>query len=278
MRALVFASLLIALPAGASEPPNARAAYVERRGLIEADLRCALFEPNMRAALHASAGQARGALLRAGWSRAQVGELEATVVAAARARACNDRRTQAAAADARAAFGHWLRANSLAFDGWGRAWEARRVAGSDGWRLRQQIAAPVEASFGVRSGRLTLVVPLARGQSAPTAARLTMRDPARAQAPEVTLQALISQGLQAGAPRPGQAAQSFAATRAIEPGQRGASSAVFTFPDAAFNALLALDPRESAEILLQSGARSQRLLIEVGDIAATRSFLAIGAP
>jgi hypothetical protein len=36
-----------------------------------------------------------------------------------------------------------------------------------------------------------------------------------------------------------------------------------------------LDPRETIEIRLESGRASQRLLVEVGDIAAARAFLTI---
>lgn len=283
MRALflIAALTLVAAAASAAEAPNARAAYVERRGLIEADAQCGLFARDMRAALYASAGQARGTLLRAGWSRAQVGELERAVIAAARARACGDRRTLTAAADARAAFATWLRSNGVSFQGWARAWEARRVPGSDGWRLRQAIDAPVRAEFGVRvmggGERLVLVVPVARGAAAPTAASLIARNPRLSAAPEIPLQQRIADGLAAGAPAPALVTLSYSATRSIERLDRGASAAVFTFPDAAVSVLLALDPRESVVVDLRERAASRRILIEVGDIAAARDFLAIGA-
>lgn len=282
MRAYFLIGLLtlVAASASAAEAPNARAAYVERRGLLEADARCQLFARDMRAALNASAGQARGALLRAGWSRAQVGELEQTVVAAAGARACSDARTQSAAADARAAFGTWLRANSVTFEGWARAWEARRVAASDGWRLRQAIDAPIRAQFGVRASRgadrLVLIVPLARRASPPAAANLSARNPRASAAPEIPLQQRMTQGLEAGAPTPSTVALTFTATRSVERLERGASQAVFTFPDATFGALLALDPRETVVVTLRERANTQRILVEVGDIAAARDFLAIG--
>lgn len=282
MRAPFLAALLTfsAATAAASEPPNARAAYVERRGMLEADAQCRLFTRDMRAALSASAGQARGTLLRAGWSRAQVGELERTIVTAARARTCADPRTMTAADTARAGFGHWLRTNDMAFQGWARTWNARRVAASDGWRLRQEIDAPARAQFGVRdrqgAERLTFIVPLARGAAAPTSARLQLRDPARTRAPEIALQQRVSFGLESGAPSPRDALLNFSATPSAER-VNNSNQAVFTFPDAAFSALLALDPRESVAITLQQQGRTQRLLVEVGDIAAARDFLSIGA-
>jgi hypothetical protein len=282
MRALLLTIILtLTATAASAQAPNARAAYVERRGLIEADGRCQLFARDVRAALEAGAGQARGTLLRAGWSRAQLGELEQAVAAAASARRCDDPRTLTAATDARAAFGIWTRANEVAFEGWARIWRARRVAGADGWRLRQEIAAPLPASFGVRelgaARGLVLIAPSARGAPAPSSARLIMRDAARTAAPEIALQQLVSHGLDAGAPAPGRGQLAFPSTRSSENGERGARLTVFAFPDAAFANLLALDPRESVEILVQTPGRSHRLLVEVGDIAAARAFLTIGA-
>jgi hypothetical protein len=217
-------------------------------------------------------------LLRAGWSSTQVRQLDQAVAAAARSRACNDERTLASAAGARDSFSIWVNARTMEFPGWARTWIARRSSGGDGWRLSQAIDAPVVAVFGVRdrggAQRLSLVAPLARGQPAPTSAALVMRDVARAHADEVSLPQRVAYGLEAGAPRPGNAA-THPSTLNIERLDNGASQAVFVFPDSAFRVLLALDPRESVEIRLQYGRRSERLFVEVGDIAAARAFLAI---
>lgn len=137
MRLLFLAAALcttLSAAAHAAEGPDARQAYVERRGLIETDARCGFFTADIRAALTVGAMQARGSLLRAGWTSAQVLGLEDTVSAAARARACNDARTQQAAADARHAFSRWLASGSMEFPGWERNWLARRGT-TDGWRL-----------------------------------------------------------------------------------------------------------------------------------------------
>jgi hypothetical protein len=281
MRFLLIAVALLAaagVSASAEEPPNARAAYVERRGLLEADDQCRLFTPDIRAALEIGAARTRGALLRAGWSSAQVRQLDQAVAAAAGGRACDDQRTLASAAEARDSFSVWVNARTMEFPGWARTWIARRSSGGDGWRLSQAIDAPVIAVFGVRdrdgAQRLSLVAPLARGQPAPTSAVLVMRDVARAPADEVSLPQRVAYGLEAGAPRPGRAA-THPSTHAIERLDNGASQAVFVFPDSAFRVLLALDPRESVEIRLQYGRRSERLFVEVGDIAAARAFLTI---
>lgn len=273
-----FAVLLfvaIACPAAAAEGPSAQQAFVERRGLIEADARCNLLTPTLRGALEIGALQARGSLLRAGWTGAQMGNLERAVADAARGRACDDARTLDAAAQARASFAQWANAGTMEFPGWERAWIARRS--SQGWRLRQEIDAPIAATFGVRQSgaaqRLTLVIALARNATPPTSVQLLLRDGARAAAPEISLTQRVSLGLAAGAPAAG-AVRSFAATRSLE-SERGARQAVFAFPDQAFAALVALDPRESVELRVTSGRSTQRLYGEVGDIAAARAFLTL---
>ena len=280
MRALFLAGALSAVTAlapqtsaGAGEPLNAREAYVERRGLIEADARCNLLAPNIRAALQVSAAQTRGTLLRAGWTNAGVQGLEHAVATAAHARPCNDPRTLSSAADARAAFASWVNAGSMRFPGWERAWVARRARG-EGWRLSQSIDGA--GVFGVRERagqqRLQFVAAL-RGSAAPTSVRLIIRDRTRWAPADIALPQRVAQGLAAGAPAPG-SAQTVNSTRTIEDAG-GQSQVVFTFPDTAFRDLLALDPRESVELRLENSRAAQRLYIEVGDVAAARSFLTI---
>ncbi|MGE0830335.1 MAG: hypothetical protein AB7O04_13425 [Hyphomonadaceae bacterium] len=276
---LAAALVLISPVASADEAPNARAAYAERRGLLEADVQCQLFTNDIRSALQVSAAQARGSLLRAGWSDAQMRALESAAVQAARARRCGDPRTETAAEDARHAFARWVGAGTMEFPGWDRAWIARRaVIGDASWRLSQTIDAPVAATFGVRESHgeqhLVLVVPIARGETPHATAALIMRDPTRAGVAPVSLTQRMAYGAQAGAPSP-RAAQLVPSTRTIERIEGGRNQAVFTFPDTAFRDLLALDPRESVVIELSSGRSTTRLYAEVGDIGAARAFLTI---
>ncbi len=276
--ALLTAALTGALTAAAwaQQGPNAREAYVERRGLIEADALCRLFSPSIRDALQVSAAQARGSLLRAGWTNARMRDLESAVVTAARGRSCRDARTTEAAASASRTVSQWVNAGSMEFPGWERSWTARRV--SEGWRLSQSIDAPVPATFGVlqrgQSQRLSLAVLVARDAAPPTAARLVMRSPARPRNAEVSLTQRMASGLEAGAPSPFNAVSS-SSTRTLERLDAGRTQAVFAFPDTAFRDLLALDPRETVEIRLETARGVQRLLVEVGDIAAARAFLTI---
>jgi hypothetical protein len=90
---------------------------------------------------------------------------------------------------------------------------------------------------------------------------------------EVALPQRISQGLEAGLPSP-MAASSIPAVRTLER-RNGQQAAIFTFPDTAFRDLVALDPRESVELRLETGRTTQSLLVEVGDVAAARAFLTL---
>jgi hypothetical protein len=281
MRLLLLAAAfgLVTASAASADAPDARAAYAERRGLLESDTRCRLFTPDIRGALQVTAAQARGSLLRSGWTNAQMRELETAAVTAARARACNDPRTATAASDARHAFIRWANAGTMEFAGWERTWIARRaITAQPAWRLSQAIDAPLPAVFGVRQRddvqRLSLVITVARGQTAPSSVTLVMRDATRARVTEVSLPQRMSFGLEAGLPAPS-AAQSVPSTRTIERIDGGRSQAVFTFPDTAFRDVLALDPRESVELRVSTNRGTQRLFVEVGDVGAARSFLTI---
>jgi hypothetical protein len=277
MRRIFVAALLCLVGApAAADPPNAQAAFVERTGLLHIDTRCHVLSAGPRTALEAGAAQARGALLRAGWTMARLSELEAAVLQAARERACTDPRVATSVAEARASFEYWAETGSMEFPGWQRAWVARRTTGPNGFRLSQRIDAPTRATFGVREREGGQRLSLVTDQGAPTAARLILRDAARSRAGALDLSTRVAYGLQAGAPGVGAVTRSFAGVRATERRTgSGGQQVVFAFPDEAFRALLALDPRESATLELSSGAVTQRLYIEVGDIAAARTFLAL---
>jgi hypothetical protein len=273
--ALAFGTITTA--AAATEPLDARAAYVERRGLLEADAQCRLFTPDIRSALTVGVAQARGALLRAGWTSANMRSLESAAITAARSRACDDRRTATAADDARRAFSSWINVGTMEFPGWERSWRARRVVDTNGWRLSQSIDAPVAATFGVRQRediqRVTLTVPVLRRETPPSSAQLIVRDTSRGGVREIPLTQRIAAGLEGGLPSPG-VTNAIPSVRTLERID-GRQHAVFTFPDTALRDLVRLDPRETVEVRLASGRATQRLFVEVGDIAAARAFLTI---
>jgi hypothetical protein len=101
-----------------------------------------------------------------------------------------------------------------------------------------------------------------------------MRDPMRFAAVEVALPQRMALGLTAGAPAPATSTEFEATLRPIERTADGRPLAVYVFPDNAFHDLIDLDPRESVEIEI-GGAAAQSLLVEVGDVAVAREFLAI---
>jgi|GEM_PF-2255461 len=276
---LAAASLAITTTTAFADP-SARALYVERRGLIEADARCHLFDPPVRAALQVTALQARGVLLRGGWSLDQVGQLEQATVEAAQQRACNDPRTRSAALIARQAYNSSFRSNVMEFPGWSRAWSARRVAGSDGWRLRQDVPGPMAANFGVRQSasgeQLVLILPAANEQSGPSNAQLELRNPNRP-AGALDLATRMAGGLEATAPDPLNSISLAQSARLIEHPGWFQTTIVFVFPNAAFRMLCQLDPRESVALNLATPAGPERLLVEVGDIAAAAGFLSTRA-
>jgi hypothetical protein len=277
MRFILLALALGTATTASATEPNARTAFVERRGLLEADAQCRLFDPSIRSALSVGLAQARGALLRSGWTSASLRQLETAAVNAARSRTCSDQRTADAAAAARRSFASWANAGSMEFPGWDRSWRARRVVDQNGWRLSQDIDAPIAALFGVRQTRdvqrLALALPLARGATPPTSVQLIVRDRDRGPLREIALPQRISQGLAAGLPSP-MSSISIPSVRTVER-HDGQQFAVFTFPDTAFRDLVALDPRESVELRLETGRATQRLLVEVGDVAAARAFLTL---
>ncbi|MCR6646536.1 MAG: hypothetical protein NVV62_19475 [Terricaulis sp.] len=275
MRLIFFATALAFASSAAAEAQSPQAVLVERLGLIKLGDRCRLLSPGPRAALEAGAAQARGALLRAGWNDARLSELDAAVDGAAQNRACTDPRTQAAAADAREAYEQWAHTPVMEFGGWRRNWTARRATGPNRWRLSQTIDA--NTSFGVRELSGGQALSLVLNQTSATGARLILRDPRRARAGALDLTARVAYGLEAGAPAPGAATRTFPSARSTEQRPGGAAQTVFTFTDEAFQTMLALDPRESVVIELRGARTSERLLVEVGDLAAARAFLMLRA-
>lgn len=284
MRTLLLALLLAAAAAPASSQPapgsapSAQAAYAERRALLEADQRCTLFAPDVRAALQGGADQARGALLRSGWTAARVGELEQAAVRAARGRACGDARTAAAADRARRGYASWSRAHAMEFPGSERGWSARRTPDpQEQWVLKQTIAAPRAAVFGLReiSGaqEVTLLLRLDARSTAPGLVQLAFRDSARAPQSQMDVPGRTARGLAAGRPSPAATRTVLAAARRVETAD-GERRALYAFPGDVLPAVAALDPRETVEIRLGDGR--QPLLLEVGDLAAARAFLAAG--
>lgn len=283
MRAFLLTLATGAALTGLATPAAAAGAdvmFAERSALLAADRRCDLFTPQMRQALEASTFQARGVLLRSGWTAARADALARGAAREVSARRCDDAVLAKAASDARFGFTGWTRMMGMTFPGGERTWSARRAADPQGFFIRQDIPAPRPAVFGVRregrGGSLMLVMPLEPGEAAPATARLSFRDLARAPRSIADTPGRLGHGLASLAASPATARVTHASARAIETGEKGARAVVFTFPDATLYAMKGLDPREAMTLTLE-GRHPVTLHIEVGDIAAAHAFLAAEA-
>ena len=294
LRRLLAAGLWLALAAapavGAAEAPADL--YYERALMSLADDRCRLFTPELASALDAAEAQARGAALRAGASPAQLRAVAARAAGTASRLPCRSPDLQLAAARVRQGFDGYSRLLRMTFPGDVSVWRADRSlpVASPVWRLSQaaQLGAG-SVTFGLAGdwnapAELLAVADFGSGPQ-PYAARLMVRDPARA--PEPYLDALRPGAsarlpLSARVPPP-EAARVFAADDRAIAGQTLApagtrTALAFSFPTAAVAALAELDPREavSLEFLFQGphGDVERTAFIEVGDFAAGRAFLA----
>ena len=279
MRAFALAVVFTAL-AGPAAAAGADVLFAERSALLAADRRCDLFSPQLRQALEASTFQARGALLRSGWTAARADALARGAARDVSNRRCDDPVLARAAADARAGFSGWTRTMGMTFPGGERVWSARRAADPQGFYIRQDIPGPRPAVFGVRrvgdGGSLMLVMPLRPGEAVPATARLSFRDTASAPRSIADTPGRTGHGLASLAASPATARVTHASARAVETGERGARAVVFTFPDATLYAMKGLDPREAMTLTLD-GRTPITLYVEVGDIAAAHAFLAAEA-
>jgi hypothetical protein len=254
----------LAAPAAAKAPD---AAFAERSVVLAVDRRCDVLDERLRAALAASATQARGALLRAGWSEARVDTLSSQVRAAAARWPCDDPKVAQAVADARLGFDGWAKIPSMRFPGTERAWSARRTPDPEGFLVRQDAQG---AAFGLRPEGLALALPLSGAEAAPASARLVFRDVVRSPRSMADLPGASSAPLAQRAPSRTMSAYAIATSRKIE-SKKDARRALFAFPADAAGKLALLDPREA--VLVELDGRKP-VLIEVGDFAAARMFLA----
>lgn len=271
----VAVAMLIAGEAGA----HASGVYFERAFVLAADQKCGLFEPGLTAALDAATLQARGAALRAGGSGPDLSAAATRAKAQAEATACDNADLMRVKTRVRSAFAGWSRAGLMAFPGAEAApWRADRFGGREtGWRLAQDSAtgaSPVRfglAGVGPLATEATAVVSFV-GQPRPYAARLVMRDTARAPRPWLAGDGLPPQATRRAifAARSDTAPRSLLATGA----RRGEA---WVFPAEASEALAGLDPRESflIEFLFRDDSVATARF-EAGDFAAARAFLAMG--
>lgn len=274
--------LLLAIAAGLALTPGLALAseglqrtFAERSALLATDARCGLLEAPVRSALMAGAAQARGALLRAGWTNDSVTRLSGRAAALTANRACDDPAVTAAAQSARAGFAGYSRLFSMQFPGGERQWTARRRADASGWLAFQDLENG--ARFGVKASPegydAAFSVPVS-GVDAPFAARLILRDPVRAPASPLDIPGRTATGLRQNTPPPAMATHVLAKGRALSAAPE--RTVTFSFPTDALARIARLDPREAAVLEVDGAAGSRRFLLEIGDLAAALAFLDAG--
>jgi hypothetical protein len=273
---LTLAFAAVAAPAAAAPALDL---FYERALMSTADGRCRLFEPQVGAALMASAAQARGAALRAGVDGATVNSVGARARARALSVDCASPDLKVAADRVRTAFASWRRTAHMDFPGEAAAWKADRTAyRSPAWRLVQTSHAGAEpVLFGVAGrGESTALVAVAAFDGArPYAARLIYRDASRAPSAWV--------GAPMNRPLPPRSASRLVLAEDVDDASVAMtpkdcdSALAFRFPASALEAMTALDPRERFAVeFLFSDDRVKVATFEVGDLAAGRAFLNLG--
>ena len=277
---LALTGLAGAVPTVARAAPAGPASlYYDRTLMGEAGRRCGLFVPPVLVSLEAGAAQARAAALAAGASPPGLAAVAGRAVGRARAVSCTDPQLRIAAQRVRAAFMSWSHQPSLDLPDRAGGWRAQRALGRERtprWALvRRGVFAGRPVLFGLvrRDGApLTLSAVLAWPEAAHAyAARLVVRDPARAPDPYLAGEG----GPPPRAERAALAAGRGAADPALMPG-----ATAFTFPAQAADALAALDPREAVRLELVFAGRGQdrvvSMLLPAGDFATGRAFLLAG--
>lgn len=284
---------LIALAAMVASAPAARAdsasqLYYERAVMSAAGARCGLFNADIASALAASEVQARNTALRAGSPPSELNAALDRANARASAAACAGPDVKLAADRVREAFKAYAGLHAMTYPGDLGDWRAVRdqTVINTAWRLSQNARSSGDrVMFGLagRQGQdaLTAVAAFPDGAT-PYAARLVLRDPARAPSPYIANllgKAPLSERLPpAGATRVILAETRTAAELTLlPPGSRAATA--FRFPAYAVAALASLDPRESVSVDFvfadPSGEQVRRAYFEVGDFSAGVAFLRV---
>ena len=282
--AATFALLADVRPAGSQTPFEL---YRERVAMLATGDRCRLFDADVAAALASGAAQARTAALRGGADETLLDKAAIQARGQASSLSCVAPVVQREAQRVRSAFALYVGLSRMSFPGDIGAWRADRTLAvrNASWMLAQDAYAGQDrVIFGVagRQGAQAVTVAVSAVDGVqPYAARIVLRDPARAP------QAYIPQGhapLSARAPM--RAATRVILAEARAPADRALlpsgvpSAAAFRFPADTIGALQKLDPREaiSVEFLYPStqGDLVRTAFLEVGDFNAGLAFLRVG--
>jgi hypothetical protein len=291
--ALLAAALVLPILAtpGAARADSAASLLYERTLMDRAGARCRLFTPDIAAALAAAAAQARGAALRSGVGGGAVRGIEARAALKADTVPCTLTDLVKAADRVRKAFDGYAGLREMRYPGTLSAWQADRkpwplvvsgkVQPGPRWRLSQAASGGAMVGLTTGEGSGLVVVTTASDGAETSGARLILRDPAKA--PDAVIDPRRRD--LAGLAPPRSVTQAFLA-RSIGPAPasllpRSTETGVMVaFPPEAAKAMAALDPRETATVEFvfptRTGERVETALVEVGDFAAARAFLAAG--
>ena len=285
-----------ALSLGVLASPNLACAtaldlFFERALMVAANDRCGLFTPPIAVALNAAKAQARGASLRSGVEEDRLVIVEQQAATRAGSVDCSSRDLGIAAGRVRQAFAAFSRLTSVDYPGEVASWRAQHVApaaGQAGWGLMQSTRFGWDQlTFGVAvagNARPMIAVATFADGARPYAARLVMRDRARAPRPYLDQRLAGVTGIIPLARRlpPSFATQSFSAEARSAAGRDLLptdieSGLAYRFPAAAVEAMRRLDPREAVAVeFVFAGERGdvvRTAYVEVSDFAAGRAFL-----
>jgi hypothetical protein len=284
---LVLAAFLAAPATAHAQALNL---YLERTAISAADARCSLFAPAVSQALAAGVAQARGAALRAGTPVDKLTSGARNARARAAQVSCQAPAMIAEAERVRNAFDGYGRVVRMSYPGDVATWRADRLSSRKmRWRLAQDSRFGMDAmTFGLvgdgESGAFLAVARFADGKT-PYGARLRMRDTDRTVGPYLdrylggpTARVPLARRLPpAGSTRTYMAEARSSAGQDLLPTDAKGGWA-FRFPAAAVQQLTSLDPREAVVVEFLFAEGSRRAYVEVGDFAAGRAFLQVGAP
>jgi hypothetical protein len=261
--------------------------YRERTAMLATGGRCRLFDADTSAALDAGRIQARTAAMRAGADDQTLDRGAAEALAQVASLSCAAPIVQREAQRVRSAYTLYSGLQKMSFPGDVGAWRADRALAvhNTAWMLAQNAYAgedPVVFGLAGRQGAQAITVAVAAMDGAePYAARIVLRDPARAPRPYLAggHPPLAARAPVRGAARVIMADAKTQADRALLP--VGVSAAyAFRFPAETMAALQRLDPREaiSVEFLYPSsrGDLVRTAFLEVGDFNAGMAFLKMG--
>lgn len=275
MAALLAVATLFA-PGGAFAGPADT--YYERAFVVAADARCDLFQPHIERALVAATAQARGAALRSGAAAADLTEAAYRARSRAGTVSCRDPQLATVKARVDGAFEGWSRTPRMTFPGARLDWAANRTGyARPTWRLQQASmvgASPVTFGYAGKLDQADLVAVVSwYGRPRPYAARLVLRDTAKAPRPWLAGNNLIPASARTSLWSSGVSA---ANPTLLSTGKRAGEA--WRFAPFVAQALEQLDPREAFAIEFHFRDGSVATVpFEAGDFAAGRAFLAMGS-